>query len=933
MRLRPIVFALLAALLVHCATLEKLPSSTCGNGVVDANEDCDSFPGDQCGTPESGPAQCRLLCNRSVRVKDETGKETDKALVCPAGWGCSTEGFCRQPTGELELEESRERVSVGVTTMLVGDFDGDRRKDIFGTSALGTTQGKGRIHYFGDRGALAETVALPAVVASPFVRDFDGDKRDDLAFGYGFRVLGSVTAGFAVVLGQADRALVPKLFPSFTREHFDGTVLPLEGATPPGVPPLIAIGKAQERATGATVDIVLSVDLDLEGRTGFRKDLPADARGIAGSPVVASIFGRDTTSTCGEVIVPINTPAGPRVQVYSPCTRSPVNAVVWARARTPAEVLLPNGETSIRGVHATDADGNGTTDIFVAGGSGTIYLALSDGMTLEPARPLDDRKIAPLRLKAALTELPLASGDINGDGVMDYMLPGGVQLSVRESVRDGGAGNGGGDPEGGVSAEGGTDPVAGYYAVKSPSKRWTVGLVADVNRDGVLDAIGASRSEPDVDVLAGIAGPGLVLPSFTVTTNGTVQQLLAIDLDLDTTRDLVIVESRVASDESDVTIAYGRALAMPPEPGRKVGRATGVRQLFPQRGNSLAIATSTPAASPSAIANFSLAVLFASGERLPLAPLLLDESASHPQRAKIPASGERDWLARVVAAGVIEKRGRVDLVCLAEGRIRSGFADGSGADRPASAFGIWSAAGTGGASFEGPRERVVLEEIEQAVRSAPVDFSLILQARTVDLDGDGIAEVVALTPGPTGTVIRTFNVAGEVGKVLGPLPQRSLRPSSRIEVLDADGDGRVDLVALLADPAGTLGVNIFYGDGVGGFQVPGIVVPLPASSTPQDASALGFAMFTSGAGGADDAGGAADVKHEMAIVTPKRLLRASFGKERGDISVKDETPRLPGGLAGATDVAAGDFDGDGVEDLAIADSGAIRIVRQRPRLQ
>jgi hypothetical protein len=49
--------------------------------------------------------------------------------------------------------------------------------------------------------------------------------------------------------------------------------------------------------------------------------------------------------------------------------------------------------------------------------------------------------------------------------------------------------------------------------------------------------------------------------------------------------------------------------------------------------------------------------------------------------------------------------------------------------------------------------------------------------------------------------------------------------------------------------------------------------------------------------------------------------------------VLDETARFgAAGLINASDVAAGDFDGDGVEDLAVADSGSIRILRQRPRL-
>lgn len=899
MRLRPLHLALaFTVFLLDCATLEDLPSGTCGNGVVDASEDCDSFPENQCGAPGTA-GQCRLQCGK-------VDPASSQALTCPTGWGCSVEGFCRQPTGVLE--DATERVSVGVTSMLVGDFDGDGRKDLFGTSALGTTAGKGRLHYFGAQAALTQSVALPAVITSPFVRDFDGDKRDDLAFGYGFRVLTSVAGGFALVLGQPDRAIVPKLFPSFTRREFDGTVLPLAGDVPPGAQPLVAVGKAREKGATDASDVLLSVDLDLLGRSPFRKELPGDAKDIAGAVLVGVVFGEDDTSACGEVVVPINTPSGPRVQVYSPCIRAQVaGAVVWAKDRAPVEVQMPPGETTIRGVHLV-RDGKTKADLMIAGGSGALYLARSDGRSLGPARPLT--AYPELRL-AAVDELPLASGDVNHDGSVDFVLPRGVVLSVRNPAAsgDGGAGDAG--------AGDGGDALVGYLPLPAPSKRWTVATLADVNHDGALDVIGASSSEPDIDVLQGPAEPGGVfLPSFTVTTNGTVKQLLSTDLDLDGTQDIAFIESRAASPESEVAISYGRALAMPPEPERTAGRARDIRQFFPQLG-SVAIATTTPSTNAGELSTFSLAVLFASGERQPFAPLLLDEGQS--LHAKLPASVTRDWIPRAVAAGPVQAKGRVDFVALADGTLRAGL--GGAAKRP-SAFGIWAAVGSGPAAFEAPREVAALTELEKALAAAPIDTNLIIQTRLADLDGDGVSEIVAVTPSASGTtVLRVFHIGTGAEKQL-EVPDRRVTPNGRAEIFDADGDGKPDLVAVLADATGVLGVNVFYGDGAGGFTVPGALVPLPASANPQDVNALGFAFFGTGSAAS-----------ELAVITPKRLYRARRGAGRGAFEVVDETSRLGlGGLSNGTDVAAGDFDGDGVEDLAVADSGAIRILRQRPRL-
>jgi len=47
--------------------------------------------------------------------------------------------------------------------------------------------------------------------------------------------------------------------------------------------------------------------------------------------------------------------------------------------------------------------------------------------------------------------------------------------------------------------------------------------------------------------------------------------------------------------------------------------------------------------------------------------------------------------------------------------------------------------------------------------------------------------------------------------------------------------------------------------------------------------------------------------------------------------VRDVTNLLEGGLTYGTGLVAGDFDGDGVEDLAVAVDGAIRILRQKAR--
>ena len=66
------------------------------------------------------------------------------------------------------------------------------------------------------------------------------------------------------------------------------------------------------------------------------------------------------------------------------------------------------------------------------------------------------------------------------------------------------------------------------------------------------------------------------------------------------------------------------------------------------------------------------------------------------------------------------------------------------------------------------------------------------------------------------------------------------------------------------------------------------------------------------------------------IVTPKHLFRAFVHVDR-TVEVSDATA-IFGALGYGSAVVAGDFDGDGALDLALADQGSICIARQKTRL-
>jgi hypothetical protein len=69
-------------------------------------------------------------------------------------------------------------------------------------------------------------------------------------------------------------------------------------------------------------------------------------------------------------------------------------------------------------------------------------------------------------------------------------------------------------------------------------------------------------------------------------------------------------------------------------------------------------------------------------------------------------------------------------------------------------------------------------------------------------------------------------------------------------------------------------------------------------------------------------------KRELAVASQRRLLLFALRADKRGFDLSQE---LAAELSSVTGVVSGDFDGDGVEDLALADGGAIRMFRQRSK--
>jgi hypothetical protein len=878
MRTRPFVF-LLAALLLDCASLDPIPSGTCGNGVVDANEDCDSFPS-QCGAPTSGTTACRLRCG-------------DGLPPCPDGWGCSVQQFCRQPTGQFA--GAGAPLSTGVSTMLVGDFDADGRADILGSGPRAADySAKIRAHFFDDSANLAAVQPFLAPFASPVVRDFDGDGRADFAFGAG---------GLGIMLGQADRTFSPVVFPSFKQQARIIPILVGAGTLEPpgGAPSTYLFAGAVPNSSGQLVNVLAASNTG--GANGdYALALPAGPQAILGTAWGARVLDGLADSTCGEVVLAFDVPPITKVLVYSPCARRAAPGpngepkARWAPEHKVIELSI-QGKAE-KGILLSDEDHDGHVDI-VAGTSSAIFVAHGTGTDFTAFAP-----------DADFEDMPLASGDLNADGVDDYVMP----RSIRMSRRIGGGG------DAGVGAV-----VYGYLQIGRPT-RWTRAVIDRLNADAVPDIIASADSQPDIDFLAGTGGGGFT-PS-TISTTAPVTQLATGDIDGDQVTDVIFAQQSAVSGENAIGIAYGRVVG-PPEPMRSVGKfATITRMDALERAGTarrdLAIFAETPGATAADVPTVSFAILLGSGDRQPIAPLLLTDDLAKAHSKEDPLV-VRDWRVQNVIAGPLETPSRVDVAMVALGyRFRAANFQPLPPPYPA---GLWASKGVGPTDFESPREVLSLDFLASRLAKSEA-FIMHAVSGDVDTPPNGVDEIVAFSEnaevgGPAIVVVRSELERPPMIKV----DTGSVHSTNQLDLLDVDGDGARDVVLLAGAPAhGKL--LVFLNDRKGGFAQTPLEVKVGAQEAGGgDAPITGFAQITTGA-----AFGSAHVprKRELVVVTAHRVFLALLTPDRSRFDVRSLTAFES--LAEGTGAAVGDFDGDGIEDVAVADKGSIRIARQIPRL-
>ncbi|HEU0033987.1 MAG TPA: VCBS repeat-containing protein [Kofleriaceae bacterium] len=145
---------LLACALFACSDFDDLTRGVCGNGVIEAGEDCD--------TDDASCVRCAIAC--------------ETAADCPGDpYACGADGFCHAPSGVFAPPSTP--VAFGADDVRVTDIDRDGIGDVLGVSATSIA-----VRHGDASGLLARTSSLvtPAQSGPHAFGDLDGDGTIDV---------------------------------------------------------------------------------------------------------------------------------------------------------------------------------------------------------------------------------------------------------------------------------------------------------------------------------------------------------------------------------------------------------------------------------------------------------------------------------------------------------------------------------------------------------------------------------------------------------------------------------------------------------------------------------------------------------------------------------------------------------------------------------
>ncbi|MEM9697037.1 MAG: VCBS repeat-containing protein, partial [Myxococcota bacterium] len=455
-----------------CDELEPLSAEQCGNGVVEAGEDCDgTFAGVACRGPDQ-ENPCRFDCSTS-------SDQCDAA----AGFRCGSDGVCRRPRGTF----AEVPVSLApALTLSAHDFDGDGRDELLSADGRNVV-----VTYLDDDGSVAEQRQIPTTDVHPVVADVVGDRHLDVAL---LTELGVQSKALGLLEGT-DNGFAPV---SFTTVDY--------GLSEAANASLQTIGILGDEALSAPIirtaegiALVLPFISDETFPIYAGEARPEQGYGLARGNISG---GPPEIGPCEELFV--GRPDG--VDVVVPCFFvSDDEGSIWVPnligaqgfvapipiRLPPGRALEPAGPSEPKRIFATDVTADGFLDVvFVSvnaddpgGSEPRIELSRGDGAgSFDPvAQPLEVdfafRCSEEGRLFGARGLLDVV--DLSGDGLFDLVMIDGIYLQT----------------EGGPFVPS-TCAVFGWGA----SRR------GDINGDGVVDIVVEDLERGILEALVNVRG-------------------------------------------------------------------------------------------------------------------------------------------------------------------------------------------------------------------------------------------------------------------------------------------------------------------------------------------------------------------------------------------------------------------------------------------
>jgi hypothetical protein len=870
--------------------LAPIEPDVCGNGVVEpqSGEDCDNTS-PSCGGPLSA-APCRALC------ADDS--------ACGAGARCGTDGVCRRPKGELvELADLTSAESVGFAA---GDLDRDGCDDLVLSTSTRSIVKSFASFIPGDcaaseRSFRASLVPSSELPAAPVISGSEDGRSlvvaDRGVFGAGVFELELVggdlasRAHLSVPLRLGDEPLNWAVTAPIALGDGSDAWLAIVGALPPPPP-------APPPSTETSALFAARGHLT-------HSELVDPAFGMPPFAVVALAAGDVKAGGCDEIVYGAAT--APQLFVASACP----DAAAWTTAALPPIKLegfakLPDearpgmpGEDappSSASIALVDGDGDGHLDVLVNDASGDLHIAygLGDGRfhsTSPPSDPPDQT-----------TRVLVPANDLGMSG--DYVFA---------------AWPGEGSYAGALSAV--IVPIAcpTRQSYRSPNCSSTFSnscsaTVGDVDGNGLPDIIFTEPQLPSFRVHRGSKAGGFVLSSHE--TSCPPRHVSVSDLDGDGLDDVALFDAMVRGDgpmspvHPVVAVAFGSPLSQPLDPrvvavfdpaigrasreglGRDVDLVSGrFLNLKENSGAQLAAFMSLPGPGGSNNDTGLAAARFEStADRRLMAPYYFSS-------LEAGASSSQDLHVLQMAAGTFAGSRRLAVVTLAAG------------DAPAT-------------------ERLWLIDPSAAAllaAKAPLEIDCgSCELAAIDLDGDGDDELVALGDRSVaiyqanlgspiklaGTIATSLDFRGDQHGYWGRIP--------RPVVTDLDGDGRLDILAM----TGIGELVALWGESGGGplepersLKIQKLLEPAacPGGAAPPCTGRPGFAVVELDGSALPEVITVAPARFEVYDVREDRALVKMAAPLGGDLQ-----RFAPAEQADYTAVTAGDFDGDGVDDIAVA---------------